>query len=511
MTLLNEYYVPGLHIEDRSIDVPLDWTGHEPGHGFDGESIKLFYRVVTTPEHVHDDLPLLVFLQGGPGGAGPRLLSPQSDGWIEEATKHFRVILPDQRGTGRSNRIDTHTMARIAAAHADDTIGGVSGASAAARAQADYLKLFLADSIVRDFEHLRRTEFGGRKWVTMGQSYGGFLTLTYLSLFPEGVNVSFTTGGIPHVPADATEVYEHTFPRMARKTRQFYERYPQDVERVAALADMLPTAAEVTGFVGTLTDTVLEPMDLGAGAIEHRLGVIAGMAAHGFPLMANGDPLTVERLQCLGSDFGMKPSFERVHWILDDAFAGADGSVPSLDAGPSGAGPLTDLSDEFLAKVMNATSSRPLYWPLQEFIYANGELDEPIRWAAQRVRDRHPEFDTGERPLNFSGEAMFPWMFEQEAALRPFRAAMDVLMEDTRFGVIYDEERLASNEVPLQAAVYFDDMYVDSGMQLDTLSRVGNSHYWVTNEFEHDGLHGSVVFGHLWREALDRGDLESIF
>lgn len=63
MTLLSEYYVPGLHIEDRSIKVPLDWTGHEPGHGFDGESISLFYRVVTAPEHVHDDLPLLVFLQ----------------------------------------------------------------------------------------------------------------------------------------------------------------------------------------------------------------------------------------------------------------------------------------------------------------------------------------------------------------------------------------------------------------------------------------------------------------
>ena len=61
MTLLSEYYVPGLHIEDRSIKVPLDWTGHEPGHGFDGESISLFYRVVTSPEHVHDDLPLLVF------------------------------------------------------------------------------------------------------------------------------------------------------------------------------------------------------------------------------------------------------------------------------------------------------------------------------------------------------------------------------------------------------------------------------------------------------------------
>ena len=231
MTLLAEYYVPGLHIEDRSAKVPLDWAGHEPGRGFDGESISLFYRVVTAPEHVHDDLPLLVFLQGGPGGAGPRLLNPSSDGWIAEAVKHFRVVLPDQRGTGRSSRVDSHAMARLAA-------GG-------ARAQADYLKRFLADSIVRDFEHLRRTEFGGSPWVTLGQSYGGFLTLTYLSLFPEGVAASFTCGGIPHVPANATEVYEHTFPRMARKTAQFYERYGVDADRVAAVADQLPTVAEI--------------------------------------------------------------------------------------------------------------------------------------------------------------------------------------------------------------------------------------------------------------------------
>ncbi len=66
--------------------------------------------------------------------------------------------------------------------------------------------------------------------------------------------------------------------------------------------------------------------------------------------------------------------------------------------------------------------------------------------------------------------------------LKPFKPAMDLLMEDTSWDKIYDPQRLACNEVPLQAAVYFDDMYVDSGMQLDTLSRVGNSHAWVTNE-----------------------------
>ena len=445
MTLLATYHVPGLVLEDHAIDVPLDWRGHRPGGEFGGKTIRLFYRVVSAPEHVHDDLPLLVFLQGGPGGSGPRPLSPSSDGWIEEAVKHFRVVLPDQRGTGRSSRVDTHVMREM---------DGARGAA--------YLKRFLADSIVRDFEHLRLSEFGGARWVTLGQSYGGFLTLTYLSLFPQAVIASFTTGGIPHVPADATEVYRHTFPRMAAKTKQFYERYPQDVERVALVADRL---------------------------------------ADGGVTLPNGDPFTVERLQCLGSDFGMKPSFERVHWIMDDAFLDGDGSARA-DA---------ELSDEFAAKVMNATASRPLYWPLQEFIYANGELEEPIRWAAQRVRDEHPEFGCGHRPLNFTGEAAFPWMFEQEGALRPFKPAVDSLMEDTQFGVIYDADQLERNEVPLQAAVYFDDMYVDAALQLDTLSRVGNAHYWITNEFEHDGLHGSVVFRHLFTEALNRGDLTELF
>ena len=65
------------------------------------------------------------------------------------------------------------------------------------------------------------------------------MTLSYLSLFPEGVAASFTCGGIPHVPASASEVYAHTFPRMAAKTQQYYNRYPADVERVAALADAL--------------------------------------------------------------------------------------------------------------------------------------------------------------------------------------------------------------------------------------------------------------------------------
>ncbi|TPF95955.1 alpha/beta fold hydrolase [Bifidobacterium sp. UTBIF-78] len=447
MTLLSKYYVPGLAIEDHSIDVPLDWSGHEPGQGFDGETLKLFYRVVTAPEHVHDDLPLLVFLQGGPGGAGPRLTSLQSEIWVKDAVKQFRIVLPDQRGTGRSTPVDSHTMARFSDPHD----------------QAAYLKRFLAGSIVRDFEHLRLTEFHGRKWVSLGQSYGGFLTLAYLSLYPQGLLASFTTGGIPYVAADADAVYSHTFPRMIEKNRQFYERYPQDVERVAAIADIL-TASDVH--------------------------------------LPNGDPLSIHRLQLLGSDFGMKPSFERLHWLLDTAFVNGDGSASRSSY----------LTDGFLMGVLTSTQTynKPLYWTLQEFIYANGEC-EPIRWAAQRERDKHPEFDPSHRPLLFTGEASFPWMFEEGGALIPFRNAMDILMEDGHWDKIYDLDQLARNEVPLQAAVYYDDMYVDSTLQLKTLKNLGNSHAWVTNEYEHDGVHSGHVFQRLFEEALNRGDLEALF
>ena len=72
------------------------------------------------------------------------------------------------------------------------------------------------------------------------------------------------------------------------------------------------------------------------------------------------------------------------------------------------------------------TRTNPLYWTLQEFIYADGDT-MPIRWAAAEEKARRAEFDTLARPLMFTGEAMFPWMFEQMPELKPFKPAMDLL------------------------------------------------------------------------------------
>ena len=77
--LIAEYTIPGMHIRDHRVAVPLDWS--RPGAG---GTIDVFVRDVVDPTRRNDDLPLLVFLQGGPGGKCPRP-SAGSPAWLGEA------------------------------------------------------------------------------------------------------------------------------------------------------------------------------------------------------------------------------------------------------------------------------------------------------------------------------------------------------------------------------------------------------------------------------------------
>lgn len=419
--------LPGIHVTDHTVDVPLDWRRPD-----DGRTISLFARELVDPLRRDEALPVLVFLQGGPGGKGPRPVS--RDGWIAEAMRTFRLVLLDQRGTGRSTRIDGRSIAAV-------------GDPAA---QAEYLERFRADSIVDDAEYLRRTVFGGRRWSTLGQSYGGFLTLTYLSRAPEGLAACYVTGGLAGIHPSAAEVYRRTYPRTERKNRAFAERYPQDVDTVARIADRL-AAEEV--------------------------------------LLPDGDRLTVRRFQNLGIDFGMKPGYERLHWLLDEAFDSGD-----------------RLSDTFLAQVWARTSyiDNPLFIATQESIYG-AEGAGATGWAAQAERDARPVFAETARPLLFTGEMVYPWMFEEIRSLRPFQGAVERLSAKTDWDPLYDPAVLQRSTVPLAAAVYYDDMYVDAQLQLETVDAVGGATAWVTNEYEHDGIQDAAVVRRLFSMVDERG------
>lgn len=385
------------------------------------------------------DLPWLVYLQGGPGFGANRFIGRPA--WLGRALKEYRVLLLDQRGTGASTPANRQTL---------PLRGGPAE-------QADYLTHFRADSIVRDCETIRPQITGGAPWTVLGQSFGGFCTVAYLSLAPEGLSTALITGGLPSLDAHADDVYRAAYPRIERKVAAHYARYPQDVERARRIADHL------------LTHDVVLP---------------------------NGYRLTVEAFQSLGILLGGSEGSHRLHFLLEDAFVRT----------PRG----HELSDAFQEQAQSLLSyaGHPLYALVHEAIY--GQDARPTNWSAERVRAEFPRFDAakalaGDEPLLFTGESIHPWMFDCDPALRPLRETAELLAARTDWTPLYDPARLAANEVPAAAAVYHDDMYVDTAHALTTARTIRGLRTWVTDEFEHDGVRagGPRVLDRLLALARD--------
>jgi pimeloyl-ACP methyl ester carboxylesterase len=416
---VTSYRQPGTVLTDHTFLVPLD-------HGTpDGEQIEVFAREVVAADKAEADLPWLLYLQGGPGFGAPRPVG--RDGWLDRVLEDYRVLLLDQRGTGRSSPASRLSLNRLGSA----------------QAQAGYLAFFRADSIVLDAELIRRELTGGAPWSVLGQSFGGFCTVTYLSFAPAGVREALITGGLPGLDVTADDVYRAAYPRVAAKNAEHYERYPGDVEQARRIARHL-------------------------AAREVRL--------------PGGAPLTVEAFQALGRLLGMSTGSHTLHYLIEDPFTGGE------------------LSDVFLREAEShlTFATGPLYAVLHEACYAQGPA---TKWSAQRVRSEFPAFSPGPAldgpaPLLFTGEMIYPWMIEADPVLRPLRAAADLLAERDSWPRLYDPARLAGNEVPAAAAVYFADMFVDRDDSLRTAAAIRGLRPWVTSEYEHDGVrvsHGAVV------------------
>src|SRR5260370_9118456 len=177
------YRQPGTVLTDHTFTVPLDHGN--PG----GEQITIYAREVPAAGKSAAGLPWLLYLQGGPGYRAP---GPSGrDKWLDRALEDYRVLLMDQRGTGRSAPANRQTLARLPDAHA----------------QAAYLTHFRADSILRDAELVRSALTGGEPWAVLGPSPGGLCTVSYLSLAPEGMREAFITCGLPGLDVTADDVY----------------------------------------------------------------------------------------------------------------------------------------------------------------------------------------------------------------------------------------------------------------------------------------------------------------
>ena len=93
-----------------------------------------------------------------------------------------------------------------------------------------------------------------------------------------------------------------------------------------------------------------------------------------------------------------------------------------------------------------------------------------------------------DHPLYFSGEMIYPFMFENSPELEKLAAVSNILAKYTEWPQLYDEWQLARNEVPLYAATFVDDMYVDFGLAQETARLVKNCKQFITNTMYHNAI-----------------------
>jgi pimeloyl-ACP methyl ester carboxylesterase len=396
-------------VTGHRIDVPLDWN--DPA----GRQISVHAREVVAAEYADDTKrSAIVWFQGGPGH---EVAFPDQRGsWLEQLLTRYRVLLLDQRGTGLSTPLEARALP-----FSDPAALG------------DYLRHFRQDSIVRDADRLRATLYGeDADWYVFGQSFGGFCSLTYLSLLPEHIRGVIITGGFAPVLHETDEICTRLFNHVATRNADYYARFPEDAARVRRIVDHLQTGNELDG---------------------------------------QGQRLSARRFLMLGGQLGIQHGAAQLHGIIERA----DNDLEQLHI-------LSGVIHAHVAATMSPATN-PIYTVLHEAAYSNGPA---TRWAAERARLADARYALDAQPVPyFTGEAVFPWMLEELGELQPLREAADVLAEHEGWPALYDIPRLRANTVPVVGTVYWDDEYVERTMALETVALLGNCRPWITNEYEH--------------------------
>jgi pimeloyl-ACP methyl ester carboxylesterase len=400
----------GIIAKKHSFSVPLDYQQNP------SEQITLFVRELSSVEHQDKELPYLVYFQGGPGFGAVRPVA--NTGWIKRALTQYRVLLLDQRGTGLSTPVSAESLAHLTS-----------------QQQAEYLSHFRSDNIIRDAELIRAKLSPDKPWSILGQSFGGFCVLRYLSAAPQGLKEAYITGGIPSLARSADEVYQATYQRVLAKNQDFFSRFSDARELANRLASHIS---------------------------EYEV------------LLSSGERLTVEMLQLLGINLGMEQGPEAVYYLLEQALIDTAQGVKVNPLFLHQFGQFLDYN------------TNPLFAVLHESIYCQNSASN---WAAHRVREQYSQFNYHlGKDLLFTGEMVYPWMFDQFSQLQPLKEAAELLAAKSDWPALYDLEQLKANTVPVSAAIYSEDMFVEMQYSLETTKDIGSLKYWLTSEYEHNGI-----------------------
>ncbi|MDR7293386.1 proline iminopeptidase [Pseudoglutamicibacter albus] len=433
------YEVPLVHGTEH---LAANSSTHSSGASLDAQSVTVRAREVRSIDADAEQRPWLVYLQGGPGFEALRPVNPSS-GWLGELLPHFRVLLLDQRGTGGSSPISAATL---------NAIGSGEPEPQQITRQIEFLSHFRATDIVADAEAIRLA-MGVDSWFTLGQSYGGFITMSYLSFAPDALAGSMITGGLGLIEGDPKRVYDATYARTAERQAEVFEAWPH---AAAQLRDLYAEARR------------------------------ARDAGHPYRL-ANGHVVTELTIQRLGMLLGGNSRVQQLRFGLEDALSH---------------GGISPVMLSLLGSQVDHARN-PIYWLFQEAIYTSGPA---TRWAASRSQQQtHPQTLPSADVPQLIGEAALPEDFEQDPALQPLEQLAHALHEYSGWSPLYNYEQLANNTVPVAAAVYTPDIYVDRELSLETASRIRGINVWESADHHHDGLSDdpATVLGEL-RERIGR-------
>mmetsp|Transcript_25937 Transcript_25937/g.39251 ORF Transcript_25937/g.39251 Transcript_25937/m.39251 type:complete len:675 (+) Transcript_25937:92-2116(+) len=516
-------------VTEHKLSVPV----YRHDHNEEGERIDIYFSIVEIKKEKDDDIwkflqeeqdsnsraqyyvnrmnlqnadGLMLYLQGGPGFGAPTPVSgiglSESGSWAGKALAgnyYDKIVLMDQRGVGKSTPITKQWLERkfpdlfmldssaTTNSLEDDTSKIVADdyekVQQAANIASNYMAQFRADNIVLDAEEIKNSLLIGNDseekpyGCALGQSFGGFCLMTYLSQIKRPPKVCLFTGGIAPMLTPVYDVYHSLWHRVKDRNLQYYDMFPGDIYVVKKIVNTL----------------------LNYGPVK----------------LPSGSNLTARRFLQSGLALGGSPStFARLHHLFNSAFLDDNDHPPVF-------------TRSFLKAIDSEHSfdDHPIYFLLHESIYADGPKNNcPTKWMAhnnfESMIQTPSEFDykltcslkSDQRPTLFFGEMVFPWQAEgdyAECSGIGMRCLANALATKDDWGPLYDGQqiRVALDDNGIcraAAAVYYDDLYVDFDASMKVVKGRGTAplekcKVWVTNEFQHSGLRddGAKIFAKL--------------
>jgi pimeloyl-ACP methyl ester carboxylesterase len=453
--LIDSFKVKDIINQRLRFQLPLSYSDRE-----DSRTISVVVNITQKyDESLHSDLyktsfvlpetpKLICYVQGGPGFPCSVPLS-SSDFTKVLLDKGYQVLFLDQRGTGLSTPLEARTFKTLVSR------GNNESDSDYTKRQLEYILNFRADSIVEDYEAIRRILIGNTKWSLLGQSYGGFTSFTYLSKYSTSLKDVLVTGGVPPINYGPDDVYRSTYERTAERNQHYYDKYPGDVVKVKNILSYLAN------------NTVTLP---------------------------NGGNLSVERFQQLGLNFGRFGGTDSMHMIvMKFDYELKLFNYPSYDT-------LNTIQNE------SSFDTNIIYALFQEAIYCDGNnlTVQSSDWSADRLRylpDNHNFVykRDSEFPTYFTGEMVYKSMYDDFSELRGFKDLAFALHSNTDWTPLYDADTLGKltwDKVKIVAATYVYDQYVDfdltNRVKKNVFKNNGNLRQYITSEFFHGGIRANA-------------------